>query len=175
MRAVIYNTIREALQSLLEDGQPVIKHIDLFNRQVDYAEEEQPFLTPAVFIEFTSIDWQHQLHGVREATVTVRLHVVTDTRVGKWHDTVPRLSLCDDINRCLHGLHAVNQGVGVEVIEHDFGVSRDTEFRPLDAPCCVMNDLTLVRSTTDHDFGELADNIEEYQCLVTDASAYSRT
>lgn len=174
MRAVIYNTIKEALQSLQQDGEAVIKHIDLFNRQVEYAEEEQPFLTPAVFIEFAAIDWNKQLHGVRDATVTVRLHVVTDNRVGKWQDVVPRLYLCDDINRCLHGLHAVIQGVGVESIEGNFSVSSNTETRQLDRSCSVMNDLTLFRSTTDHDFGELADNVEEYQCLVTDASAYER-
>ena len=174
MRAVIYNVVKEALESLLEDGQPVIKHIDLYNRQVEFAEEEQPFLTPAVFVEFAAIDWQKQLHGVRDAVVTVRLHVVTDTRVGKWADVVPRLCLCDEINRVLHGVHAVVQGIGVEAIEQNFSVSRNTEYRQNDRPCSVMNDLTLLCSTTDHDFGELADNVEEYQCLVTDASAYER-
>lgn len=174
MRAVIYNQIREALQSLRQDGEAIIKHIDLFNLQVEFAEEEQPFLTPAVFVEFAAIDWQHELHGVREAVVTVRLHVVTDTRVGKWQDTIERLLLCDVINRCLHGLHATIQGVGVEAIEENFSVSRNTETRQMDRPCSVMNDLTIYRSTTDHDFGELSDDIEEYRCHVTDASAYSR-
>lgn len=139
-----------------------------------YSEEEQPFYTPAVFVEFLPIDWQKQLHGVRDAVVTVRLHVVTDTRVGSWQNAIERLTLCDDINRYLHGLHTVIQGVSVGTIEGNFSVSSNTDMRQVDRPYSVMNDLTLFRSTTDHDFGELADNIEEYQCLVTDASAYDR-
>lgn len=174
MRAIIYHAIREALQSIQQDGKPVIQHIDLFNEQVLYGEEEQPFLTPAVFIEFAAIDWQKQLHGVRDAVVTVRLHVVTDTRVGKWENVMERLCLTDDINRCLHGLHAVVQGVGIEAIEDNFSVSANTNTRIIDSPCSVMNDLTLLRSTTDHNFGELSENIEEYQCYVTDASSYNR-
>ncbi|MBR3565325.1 MAG: hypothetical protein IKN91_03220 [Paludibacteraceae bacterium] len=156
MRALIYSVIETALENLTEDNERLIKHIDLFNEQVLHSEEEQPFLTPAVFVEFAAIDWQKQLHGVREAVVTVRLHVVTDTRVGKWADVVPRLCLCDDINRALHGL--------------SFAAPQEVPTRRNS----VMNDLTLLRSITDHDFDELADNIEEYQCMVTDASAYER-
>ena len=174
MRAIIYHTIRETLLSLQQEGQTVIKHIDLFNEQVLYSEEEQPFLTPAVFVEFSPIDWQKQLHGVRDAVVTVRLHIVTDTRTGKWADVLQRLCLTDEINRCLHGLHATIQGVGIEAIEENMSVSANTDTHIIDRPCSVMNDLTLLRSTTDSNFDELADNIEEYQCHVTDASAYDR-
>ena len=174
MRAVIYHQIQEALRSLTRNGQPVIRHIDLFNEQIVYSEEEQPFLTPAVFVEFATIDWNKQLHGIRDAIVTVRLHIVTDTRVGNWEEVVPRLCLMDDINRALHGLHAEVQGIGIEAIEQNFGVSSNTDTRQLDRPCSVMNDLTLLRSITDHNFGELSDNIEEYQCHITDAGAYDR-
>lgn len=152
MRKQIYTAVSEALAA----AGIGIEHIDLFNNQVLYGEDEQPFLTPAVFIEFADIEWQKQLHGVREAVVNIKLHVVTDTRVGRWRDAVERLALADDINRCLHGLHTI--------------VENDGQNRPVS----VVNDFTLTRSLTDHNFDELADDIEEYQCHVTDSSGHSR-
>ncbi|MCQ2351280.1 MAG: hypothetical protein MJ003_04825 [Paludibacteraceae bacterium] len=149
MRATIFNTIKDALESIKDsNNECVIKHIDLFNNQLTYIETEQPFNTPAVFIEFQPIEWSEQLHRVREAVVRVNLHVVTDSRIGSWSEAVSRLALCDTINANLQGIGAV------------------------DAAESVMNALTLISSTTDHDFDELQDNIETYSCHVTDRSAY---
>ena len=132
MRAAIYNLIASALPES-------VCHIDLWNEQRLFAETEQPFQTPAVFIEFTDIQWTQQLHGVRDAVVGVRLHIVTDSRVGDWSDVLDSLALSDDIASALHGLH--NQ-LGID-------------------------SLTLVGTHTDHNFDELRDDIETYQCHVT--------
>lgn len=143
MRGFIFCKIKETLESI-ED----IAHVELFNSQLDYIEEEQPFDTPAVLIEFQPIQWRHQLHGVREAYITVALHVVTDSRVGRWSDTIEVFSLLDRISSALHGI----------------GGTADNG--------SVMNSLTLTSSTTDHNFDELQDNVETYTCHVTDCSAY---
>lgn len=170
MRKLVYELLRTALLSIEQDDQPVIQHVDVWNNQVEYAQEEQPFMTPAVFIEFDAIDWQPLLRGVREAVITVRLHVVTDTRVGRWSDAIERLELADDINRALHGLNGVIQGIGADVIQNNFHVEGDT---PLyDSPQSVINTITHSRSITDHNFDELADNIEEFQCHVVNAFAH---
>lgn len=145
MRKTIYNAIASALDNVQE-----VKHIGLWNNQLAYAEEEQPFYTPAVLIEFGQIDWRHQLHGVREAVVQVRLHVVTDSRISPWSEVVETFDLLDKINAALHGLHYTTPA-------HS-----------------VMDALTSVQSITDHDFGELQDNIEVYECHITDNSGYSR-
>jgi len=149
MRALIYNTIKTALESIVGNNNvSIIKHVDLFNNQLTYIEEEQPFETPAVFIEFQPIEWGEQLHRVREAVVRVNLHIVTDSRVGSWSDAVSRLALCDTVNAKIQGLGTV------------------------DLAGNVMNALTLTSSTTDHDFDELQDNIETYSCHITDRSSY---
>ena len=58
MRKIIYQTIENALLPILDENQqPVINHVSLWNNQLLYAEEEQPFNTPAVFIEFRDIPW----------------------------------------------------------------------------------------------------------------------
>lgn len=151
MRKLLYNTIKETLLSMLdEDEQPIIKHVDLWNQQTVVPEDEQPFDTPAVFIEFGNIQWRPLQQGVREAEVQIGLHVVTDSRVGSWADTIHVFELLDDINKQLHCLHT-------------------TEGKR------TMDSLTLVQSQTDHDFDELQNNIETYSCHVTDASASTRS
>lgn len=53
MRRMLYLGLTEALKELRdESGQPLIRHIDLWNEQVEFIEQEEPFDTPAVFIEF---------------------------------------------------------------------------------------------------------------------------
>lgn len=151
MRKTIYHAIRQALERMEdESGHAVLSHIDLWNQQVSNSEEEQPFGTPAVFVEFSPIQWAYLAHGVREATVQITLHVVTDSRVGRWQDAISALDLCDNIHRTLFGL-----------------TYKDNVH--------TMNTLMHVQSITDHDFGELQDNQEIYTCLVCDASAYPYT
>ena len=174
MRKALYELIRDRLLTIEQDGKPVIRHIDLFNEQLLNIEQEVPFYTPAVLIEFNDIDWQPLLHGLREATIDVSLHILTDSRDAHYADTLKRLALLDDIHRVLHASSASLQGVGIEAIEQNFGVSKNTTYKQYDRPCSQIDALTLTRSTTDHNFDELTDDIEQYSCHVTDASTYNR-
>lgn len=140
MRKTVYTTIARALETV-----PSVAHVGLWNDQLMNAIDEQPFAVPAVFIEFDAIDWKQLLHGVREAAISVRLHIVTDSRVGAWNDVIDHFDLIDEISAALHGLHYI-------------------------APDgSVMDALTLESSTTDHNFGELRDDIDTYSCHVTTA------
>jgi hypothetical protein len=139
MRKQIYSFISGRLLAMA--GEPV-KHIDIWNNQVAFIEEEQPFPTPAVFIEFQPINWRFQGGAVREAQVSIDLHVVTDSRTGRWSDVIEVFDLLDAINRQLHGAHTDG-----------------------------IDDLTALTSTTDNLFGELMHNIETYTCHVLDTSA----
>lgn len=126
-----------------------IKHFDLWNQNLEYLDEEQPFNTPAVFIEFAPINWRHQGQGVRDASVMVKLHVVTrrnmPTRSASPYagEALGFFALVDAINLCLHG-HKGQQ----------FGA------------------FTGEQSETDHDFDELMHSTETYVTLVTDTSAH---
>lgn len=151
MRKIIYQTISNALLAILDENQQqVINHVSLWNNQLLYAEEEQPFNTPAVFIEFRDIAWNVLPRGRREAVVTVNLHVVTDSRLGRWADAVEVFDLLDQINAAIHGL-----------------TYSDENGKAIDA-------LTCIASSTDSSFDELQDNIETYATHVTDTSALRR-
>lgn len=84
MISELYNALTEALKNIKdgegEDAPRLIKHIDLWNQNVEFIEDEQPWDRPAVFIEFGEIQWSTiggasvLLRGVCPVT----LHVVTD-------------------------------------------------------------------------------------------------
>lgn len=74
VREEIYNAIKRHLSDI-----PAIKHIDLWNHNVEFIEQETAWERPAVFIEFATIQWNPIVHGLEyRGAVTVNLHVVTD-------------------------------------------------------------------------------------------------
>ncbi|MDR0726401.1 MAG: hypothetical protein LBF59_10410 [Prevotellaceae bacterium] len=151
MRKFIYNSIVERLKTVEdENGEQAIKHFDLWNSQVKYA--EQPFGLPAVFLGFRSINWRLTGNSVREAVVTVELHVITQRNMPTSSELpcaetpLDFFDLLAKINVCLYQY-----------------ANRDDRFE--------HNALTPVQSTTDHDCGELRDDIEVFECHAVDASA----
>lgn len=131
----------------INENKAVFKHFDLWNQQLEYLDEEQPFNTPAVFIEFLPIQWRHQSRGTRDATLSINLHIVTrrnfPTRAEQQYATeaLGFLELLDAVNLCLHGHKGENFGA-----------------------------LTGQLSTTDNNFDELMHSIEQYTAYIVDHS-----
>ena len=76
MRANLYRDLCERL-SLLDGG--VIKHLDLWNRNVEFIEQEEGWYRPAVFIEFGKISWSVVVGGCHQrGEGSFKLHLVTD-------------------------------------------------------------------------------------------------
>ena len=58
MRRFLYLSLIERLKQLTDrDGKPVIRTFDLWNEQISFLEQEEPFDAPAVFIEFRPVKW----------------------------------------------------------------------------------------------------------------------
>ena len=111
MRRMLYLGLTEALKELKdESGQPLIRHIDLWNEQVEFIEQEEPFDTPAVFIEFRPVQWRTLSGTVQQADVPFRLHVVTkwkgSARDGSMfqEESLARFDLLDKIDAHLFNL-----------------------------------------------------------------------
>ena len=70
------------IKAKIEEKVPAIAHIDLWNENVTYIEQEETFPLPALFIEFDTIDWQPvKDDGCGPCTVgygQIRLHLVTE-------------------------------------------------------------------------------------------------
>jgi len=79
-----------------------VKHIDLWNHNVEFIEQETAWERPAVFIEFQPIKWHEIVTGVEyRADVFVNLHVVTD-----WNESkgIGEFRLLEKIHEVLAGL-----------------------------------------------------------------------
>ena len=83
-----------------------IKHIDLWNHNVEFLEQEAPWPRPAVFIEFVPFKWHAVVPGVEyRAQPLINLHVLTD-----WaeQNDIGEFRLLDKIHKLLAGLEGEN-------------------------------------------------------------------
>lgn len=132
MRKELYQVIREKLGSIAE-----IKHIDLWNQNVEYIEQEADWARPAVFVEFCPIQWRAIVNGVEyRAEPLVKLHIVTDWAEGALEGG--ELSVFD-LPEAIHKALTCTDG---------------ETFLQLD----------LVESDTNHNHEEIVESVEVYQC-----------
>lgn len=120
MREELYNAIKNRLEELhLVNGRYIkrpdprnvgywesypqaIKHIDLWNRNIEFIEQETAWARPAVFIEFLPIKWNAIVPGVEyRGEVQVNLHVVTDWDGG---EGMAAWRLTDAIHEAIAGM-----------------------------------------------------------------------
>ena len=120
MREELYNAIKNRLEALrinaageyyeLPDGADVdndlhpraIRHIDMWNHNVEFIEQEEAWARPAVFIEFVPFKWHAIVPGIEyRAQPLINLHVVTDWAGQKG---IGEFRLLDRIHELLAGL-----------------------------------------------------------------------
>ena len=74
MRKELYRMLCRELKAI-----DLIKHIDLWNHNVEFIEQEENWERPAVFVEFCPIQWNAIVPGVEyRAEPLIKLHIVTD-------------------------------------------------------------------------------------------------
>lgn len=143
MRKEIYEMLCDRLK---EVGGGAIKHIDLWNHNVEFIEQEEQWERPAVFIEFQPIQWRQVKTGSSISYTSrcrLSLHVVTDWHGSSSADSEFRekslsyLDLLEDIHASLRGLSGQS-----------------------------FNSLDLVESLTNHNHDELLESIEIYECVL---------
>jgi hypothetical protein len=78
MRKQIFLDIQQKVLSIVDNNnEPIIKNFDFWNNQLKFLSTENPFNSPAVFLEFHNITWHTLGCGVREGEFSFSLHVVT--------------------------------------------------------------------------------------------------
>lgn len=135
MRREIYQMLCQRLGSVAE-----IKHIDLWNHNVEFIEQEENWARPAVFVEFCPIQWQATVPGVRyTCEPLLKLHVVTDwagsSAAGSdWQDeALQSLTLSRRIHEVLCGMEGES-----------------------------FMDFDLVETQTNHNHEDVVENVEIY-------------
>lgn len=156
MRKNLYLSIQTALSTIMSPlqgdeqsgGVEVFKHYDLWNQNVQFIEKDSPFECPACFVEFVPIQWETIGNRVQEATVSIKLHLVT-----QWF-----------------GQTAKNSPVQSDMIDY-----LDLPDKVLDKLQSLIIDkvgtLTRVESVINHNHEYYLDSVETYQLRVRDLSA----
>ena len=139
MRKELYRLLCRELKAI-----DLIKHIDLWNHNVEFIEQEENWERPAVFVEFCPIQWNAIVPGVEyRAEPLIKLHIVTD-----WEGSSAEGSeLQEDALKVfdLPGLiHAQLAGLSGE----------------------TFLELDLVESDTNHNHEDIVESIEVYQCVA---------
>lgn len=88
---MVRNALIEAVRKRLNDKVEEVRHIDLWNNNVEFIEQEDAWERPAVFIEFGEITWSLFKGDCMRGSGQVRIHLVTDWAEGQ-HEEAFRLS-----------------------------------------------------------------------------------
>lgn len=145
MRKELYRLLCSELKAI-----DLIKHIDLWNHNVEFIEQEENWERPAVFVEFCPIQWNAIVPGVEyRAEPLIKLHIVTD-----WEgSSADGSELQEDALKVfdLPGLiHARLAGLSGE----------------------TFLELDLVESDTNHNHEDIVESIEVYQCVAIKRMQY---
>lgn len=145
----VYLDIQSACATILDNNnQPLIKHFDLWNQNVDFIDEDRRWNRPAIFVEFKPIRWQTAGQKVQEAVVDIHLHIVTD-----WYGQTQRDS--PKQAQALEYLNIPDKVVGV------------LQNKMLTLSGC----LTRTQSLINHNHERYLDSVEVYQAHIRDNSA----
>lgn len=141
MRKELYDLL---CRELKEVGDGLIKHIDLWNHNVEFIEQEENWARPAVFVEFCPIRWKAIVIGVEyRAEPEVKLHIVTD-----WEGSAAEGSeLKADALKVFDLPELIHERLA--------GLDGET-----------FLELDLAESQTNHNHEEIVENIEVYQCVA---------
>lgn len=95
-KLTLYNGIKADLEAIIG-----IKHVALWRNQLERENEEQPFLYPAIFVEFLPSNYQDKGNKAQsqQYDLTVRLHICFESYVDE--DTTI-LTLVDSVWQTIH-------------------------------------------------------------------------
>lgn len=152
----LYLAIEQKLMAVT-DGQdrPVFKHFDLWNRQVEFIEQETPFDTPAVFVEFMPVEWRTDKSNTQDATLSFRLHIVTP-----WY-----------ANTAANVIDPGIRATALEYLDIPTLVFKALHGQPCEFGSGNFNPLHRTASVVNHDHERFVDSVEEYRCHLKDCTS----
>lgn len=114
-KLVLYNAIKTEVQAMLDgSSNTIVKTFGHWNNQFDRINEEKQFLFPAVFIEFSSIEWKtdvnvdnknHSQQARGDCNIT--LHIGIENKSDEDDSFPVDIAVIDSIYDQLNGLQGV--------------------------------------------------------------------
>lgn len=156
MRKELYTKLRSML--LDPENGLGIEHVDLWNHNVEFLEQETAWARPAVFVEFCPIDWEPHQRGVSyRAEPLVKLHIVTDwverldTRYGESPLTAESLGTQESEAETALDMLDLSEAIHAVV-----GCMDGEKFSRFD----------LIQTATNHNHEEIVESIDTYRCVA---------
>lgn len=103
MRKELFNAVKAKLASDV----PEVAHVDMWNQNVEFIEQEDGWERPAVFVEFGPITWDPVKLSGHRGKGTVNVHLVTDWADGEYDLA---FDLCEKIREAIEGLYGERFG-----------------------------------------------------------------
>lgn len=144
MRKEIYLAIIDCLKNA-DIG---VKHISLWNENTTELERENGYDFPAVFVEFSPLQWKQQMAGVKTAKARVCLHIVTKTMADPSDGSTFQ-------NEALETFDTIS-----EIVATVQGLSGEG-----------FNKFQHIETLPDHNYEEVQHNVEIFTTEVTDTGA----
>ena len=131
-------------EDVTEGARRIINHIDLRNHNVEFIQQEENWSCPAVFVEFSPIEWNAIVPGLEyRAEPFVKLHIVTE-----WKGSSADGSELSEEALTVFELP--------EIIHSALSLMGGSKYLTFD----------LVESQTNHNHEDIVENIEVYQCVA---------
>lgn len=148
MRKEMIVALMEHLAQLTnKDKQPVVRHIDLWNEQVEFIEQESPFDTPAVFIELRPMRWSTLGGNIQQCNADLRFHIVT-----RWEGSSANGSMF--------------QKESLERFDILDSIDSHLSRWCFNSPQTSVSMMQRIGSSTNHNHEELVEDISDFTCLV---------
>jgi len=149
MKKQLFLDIQKRLADIKDnENKAVIKHFDLWNRQIEFIQAETPFEFPAVFIEFMPHNWITKGRSLQQSVIKIRLHIVT-----RWFAQTAKYS--------------PSQAQALEYLDLS-----EVVLKHLTRMAATQsNGFVRVASIPNHNHGGILDSIEEYETAIWSDSA----
>ncbi len=123
-----------------------IKHVDLWNHNVEFIEQETAWETPAVFVEFRPIGWECLKETLYRGSVDVTLHIVTAWEGPESRETT--WSTADEVASVIDGLHG-DIFSGLRLVETQVNHNHEELVETLESYRCRVT-RSIERSSSGH-------------------------
>ena len=149
MRKQLYLDLQTDLSEIKNnEGKSIFEHFDLWNQNVDFLEQDTPFARPAVFVEFMPIQWKTIGNKVQEASLIIKLHIVTD-----WYEGTAKYN--------------PGQSTALDYLDLPDKVIASLQNITVNG----SSSLTRTLSVINHNHSKYLDSVEEYMAYIKDTSA----
>ena len=117
MKKELYTDIKSRLETELGAS---IKHIALWNSQLDNEERETPFRFPALFIEFTNITYRSEGFGTQKLDLEFAIHCAFSQLI----KDIDLLDIVDNVVFALHG-HSFDYSTNIRRLSEEQDSNHD--------------------------------------------------